>query len=211
MGKGKLLNAKASSRVLECVHETLSKLEALHPITELDLVLFPSFNLTHPRWFRTGMCHSANAVEISFNPNHDLFDSRLEVELPPLILHEVHHALRYRHFDQWTIGENLILEGLARCAEGVLGDVPMDYNPQLPQDKLKELCTKAANEMDITDPEKFYWIWESYSNDHVSNMYHVGYWFAQTALENLNKNAFTVISHSYQSLMSTGREAMLNA
>jgi hypothetical protein len=189
-------------RVEAVVQSASGRLSKEFGVTDVTLVVFPTPNLTDPRWPVSGMCHNANAVECCFNPDHPGFASKIEAELPRAIVHEVHHALRYRFAGPWTVGENLVLEGLALCAEEQFG-IPSQPFETLPQDVSAQLLARAQRDHAVPinpdgDSSRFNWIWEHHSAKHVSNMYYIGKALVAPALATTGLSAFAALDRPYQ-------------
>ncbi|MEM9910609.1 MAG: DUF2268 domain-containing putative Zn-dependent protease [Pseudomonadota bacterium] len=187
---------------IDVVRDALQRIQELVEVSDLDVMLVPTPNLSHPRFPVSGYCHNDHAVDCSVNPDHPRYEKTFDVEVPRSIVHEVHHALRYRFAGPWTVGENLVLEGLALCAEGALRCPPAEFEA-LPKDVHHSLVTKAHQQKSFPinpneDHRKYNWIWEANSPDHVANMYYVGRHIVETALANTSEDAFSAIKKPYQ-------------
>ena len=187
---------------LGVVSDALKRIQEFIEVSDLDVMLVPTPNLSHPRFPVSGYCHNDHAVDCSVNPDHPMYETTFDVEVPRSMVHEIHHALRYRFAGPWTVGENLVLEGLALCAECSTGCPPVEFEA-LPKDVLKSLISKAHRQKDFPinpneDYKKFNWIWEAHSSDHVANMYYVGRNIVTNALAKTKQDAFLAIDKPYQ-------------
>jgi hypothetical protein len=207
MGPEQFQSAEQRSRVMDCFAQTLAAIEEIHPIDRMDIVLFPTSNHVDPDNFIGGMCHNTHAVECSFNPDHPKFESEYRTNLPALLIHEVHHALRYRYAGPWTVGENLVLEGLAMAAEKQFGYGLPNYGEPLPKKALKKYCEMGFRDRHnpinpAADPKTYSWIWQQHGDKYTANMYHAGYRIISNALDDLALTPFAAIALPYEAFFS---------
>jgi|GEM_PF-3778069 len=198
MGAGQMADAALRAEVMSLAEGVVAELEARLTLAPLDIALFPTPNLMDARWFRSGICHSGYAVECCFNPDHPLFHAGFRTELRRILIHECHHAVRMRQVDRWTVGENLVLEGLALTAEADCGLPPEDFPPP-PDEAVTPLLERAARDWDNSmgpedDIAAFDWIWKSHSPEHVANMYHIGREIVGRALKSGGQDAFSSVA-----------------
>ncbi len=209
MDKAKLFSDAEHSMVLNVLRDTLAKVETYCALGDLDLVIFPTENYTHPEGYRGGFTFSANCLEISVNPKHSLFAKRFEIEFPALILHEVHHCLRYRHVAVWNVGELVVLEGLAMSAESAFGDKPLPKESSMSDEALLQLCRKACETQDDEGFEKTMWVYGRDSDEETPHIYLIGSKLVSSALGVLGKNAFEAVGESSRKLLALGGEVLI--
>jgi Predicted Zn-dependent protease (DUF2268) len=209
MDKAKLFSDAEHSMVLNVLKDTLAKVENCCPLGDLDLVIFPTENYTHPEGYHGGFTFSANCLEISVNPKHSLFATRFETEFPALILHEVHHCLRYRHVGVWTVGELVVLEGLAMSAEIAFGDRPLPTHSAMSEEALLKLCRKACGTQDDEGFEKSLWVYGRDSDEETPYIYLIGSKIVSSALGVMDKNAFEAVGESSRKLLGLGSETLM--
>lgn len=208
MDQGKLFTGAERRMVMGILKQTLAKVDRLCPLGDLDVVIFPTENYTHPEGYHGGYTFSANCVEISVNPRHGLFAERFEIEFPALILHEVHHCLRYRHVGVWNVGELVVLEGLAMNAETTFGDAPLPTDYSMPEAALLQLCVKALDTKNDTGFEKTAWVYGRDSDEETAYIYLIGRKLVTSALNALNKNAFEAVDESCTTLLALGDQGL---
>lgn len=143
MDRGQPLNPTLRDRVLDPIQAAVRTIATYVPAFDADLVIIPTDIYTHPRWYRSGKAYGPGYAQIEFNPAHPRFDTEWDREAGALVLHELHHCLRWPHVARWTVGEVIVLEGLAMLAEGVDGFLPMDQGDPPPDPILTELCYRA--------------------------------------------------------------------
>ena len=103
LGESKLSGSHVRAAVLDLTHATIESIGFYENINDIEVCLVPTPNHDHPDWFLNGYCYSRFVVLCSFNPDHPLFADSVETELPRLIVHEISHAVRYRHVTEWTV------------------------------------------------------------------------------------------------------------
>jgi Predicted Zn-dependent protease (DUF2268) len=209
MDKAKLFSDAEQSMVLNVLKDTLAKVENCCPLGDLDVVIFPTENYTHPEAYHGGFAFSANCLEISVNPKHCLFATRFEIEFPALILHELHHCLRVRHVKVWNVGELVVLEGLAMSAESAFGDRPLSTDSSMSNEALLKLCRKACETQDDEGYEESKWVYGRDSDEETPYIYLMGSKLVSSALGVLDKNAFEAVGESSRKLLGLGSEALM--
>jgi hypothetical protein len=208
MDKAQLFTGSQYRMVKNILEDTLGKIDRCSPLGDLDVVVFPTENYTHPEGYHGGYTFGANSLEISVNPRHELFTKRFEIEFPALILHEVHHCLRYRHVGAWTVGELIVLEGLAMNAETAFGDPPLPTESSMSEDTLLQLCVKACAAQHDESSEKTAWVYGRDGDEETPYIYLIGRKLVTPALARLNKNAFEAVGESSQTLLEIGSKAL---
>ena len=209
MDKGKLFSEAERSMVLNILRATLAKVENCCALGDLDVVIFPTENYTHPEGYHGGFTFSANCLEISVNPKHSLFAKQFETEFPALILHEVHHCLRYRHVKAWNVGELVVLEGLAMSAESAFGDRPLPTASSMSDEALVKLCRQACETQDDAGFEKSMWVYGRDSDEETPYIYLIGAKLVSSALDVLDKNAFEALGESSRNLLGLASKALM--
>ena len=208
MDKAKLFSEPERRLVMTILEDTLAKVERCCPLGDLDIVIFPTENYTHPEAYHGGYTYSANCLEISVNPRHGLFAARFAVEFPALILHEVHHCLRFRHVRDWNVGELVVLEGLAMNAETAFGDAPLPTDSSMTDGTLLQLCAKALETKDEAGFDKTAWVYGRDSDEETPYIYLIGRKLVNAALSILTKNAFEAVAEDSQTLLALGKDGL---
>ncbi|MBM2577355.1 hypothetical protein JQC91_13685 [Jannaschia sp. Os4] len=84
-------------------------------LTNVDLVVQPT-DFGRDRMAVDAFCMSGHSVHVGIE-REALTSDDWEDDLYRAVVHELHHALRWRHVRRWTVGEALVLEGLALLAD----------------------------------------------------------------------------------------------
>ncbi|MEL6800188.1 MAG: DUF2268 domain-containing putative Zn-dependent protease [Pseudomonadota bacterium] len=141
------------------VETAINTFRTYAPTLIADLAIVPTDIYIDPRWYRSGKAYGPGYAQIEFNPDHPRFETDWDTECGALVLHELHHCLRWKHVGpRWTVGEVVVLEGLAMLAESTSGFRPMDYGDAPPASVLSNLCKKAylaRSESESAEPAWF--------------------------------------------------------
>jgi uncharacterized protein YjaZ len=104
--------------ILERTHHTIAQVRALMPVEQVDVLILENPSWTIPSIGLGGLSANAHFVQVSLDPSHADFKQNLERELPPLLAHELHHAMRWHGPGPGeTLLTALVMEGLAQAFE----------------------------------------------------------------------------------------------
>ena len=162
-----------------------------------------------PRWYRSGKAFGPGFAQIEVNTDHPRYSSEWSGEGEALVLHELHHCLRWPYVrGPWTIGEVTVLEGLAMLSEGKGSSQPLDYGTPPRPDVLRALCERAWRERASPESDETAWFrdrrCEAGELDAPVN-YHVGRTMMQRALDRLGVDPFGAAGMPMEKLLAAGR------
>jgi uncharacterized protein YjaZ len=104
--------------ILERTNQTITRVRELIPVERVDVTIFNDPALTIPSIGLGAFTLSPHLIQITLDPNHTDFKKNLARELPPLLAHELHHALRWHNPGTGeTLLTALVMEGLAQTFE----------------------------------------------------------------------------------------------
>lgn len=162
MDRGRGLPEWVRNHVLDQVMLGVAVIERHAPHLDVDLAIVPTDIHDHPRWYRSGKAFGTGYAQIEFNPDHPLFESEWPREGAALVVHELHHCLRWPHSgSRWTLGDIVVLEGLAMLAEATDGLEPLDYGPPPSAEALTDLCARVWDERGRAETETTAWFRET--------------------------------------------------
>jgi len=101
-------------------------------------------------WGVGGFAPDARTVEISLDPGFPGFSGILPDRLPPIVAHELHHAVRWKAPGYGaTLLEALVSEGLAdHFAVELLGAPVPPWSDAFPRERTEEFLDRARPEFD---------------------------------------------------------------
>jgi len=141
----------------------ISAAEKIIALGDIDIVLYDNPEGTIKDLAGIGgYCPLANTIFISLDPRREGFRESIENELSYYIVHEIHHAMRFRTpIEKETLFEAMISEGLAdHFAMEVMGRKEVQpWARALPQDQ-KETILKLASD-----------VWHEPTYDHAAWFY----------------------------------------
>lgn len=204
MDKGRPLGDRCRIRVLTPINAAIATLMRYAPALDADLVIIPTDIYSHPRWYRSGKAYGPGYAQIEFNPDHPRFETEWDTEASALVIHELHHCLRWPFVSNWTIGEVIVLEGLAMLAEGWDGHQAMDYGNPLPTPVLDKVCMRALEEREREETEDTRWFRDTCVGDIFLDApvnYQIGKRLMQLATTKLNVDPFQAASLPTETLL----------
>ena len=173
---------------------------------DVDLIVHPT-DFGRDQFAIAAFTMGPNNIHIGVERSQ-LSSEDLEQDLYRTTIHELHHALRWRHIARWTVEEAVILEGLALLAdheacgpqEGVdrpLSDVAeaLRYVAEHRADKLEN----QRNWLYTSEPEQ---------PGGVARAYTVGLLTMRAALDRLELDPWTAASRPAEELMDAGLAAL---
>ncbi|UWQ20930.1 DUF2268 domain-containing putative Zn-dependent protease [Jannaschia sp. W003] len=92
---------------------------AVSDLSDVDLIVHPT-DFGRDQFPIAAFTMGPNNIHIGIERSQ-LSSEELESELLRTTVHELHHALRWRYVSRWTVGEAVILEGLALVADHAVG------------------------------------------------------------------------------------------
>lgn len=211
MDRGRRLSDASLKRVETCVKAAVHILEQKCPDLDADLALIPTDILEHPKWYRSGKAFGPGYAQVEFNPDHPRFDTDWEDEGAALVIHELHHCLRWKDAStKWTIGEVIVLEGLAMLAERASEKRALDYGEPPSSKILEELCEKAFLHRTSPEGEDTSWFRAMHVDSEVLDApvnYYIGKTMMEVALDALGLDPFQAIKVPSSTLLSTWKAA----
>ncbi len=208
MDKSGLFSPAQRDRVLVMINDALANVGLCCAIPDLDIIVFPTENYDHPEGYHGGYAFGPNCFEVSINPSHKLFETRFEIEFPGLVLHELHHCLRFPHVKTWTVGELVLLEGLAKRAELAFGNEQLPLDSALPFSARLDLCQQALDKRNDHGHGNTVWVYARNSDEESPHLYLIGDMLVSAALQNLQMNAFQAVDAKADFLLNTGAEVL---
>ena len=109
------LFGRARPRVARTIERAVTYVQRRSKMQDVDLVVQPT-DFGEGRMPVEAFCMSGHNVHIGVE-RAALRTEELEEDLYRVVVHELHHALRWRHVRTWTVGEGIVLEGLALLAD----------------------------------------------------------------------------------------------
>lgn len=211
MDQGRPLADSVKERVLRPVEEAIRSLRSNAPELKADFAIIPTDIYVDPRWYRSGKAYGPGYAQLEFNPDHPRFESDWETECGALVLHELHHCLRWKHIGpKWTLGEVVVLEGLAMLAESTDGFQPMDYGAPPSDSVLSELCERAYSARSVGESAETAWFRSTEIHgvelDAPVN-YHLSKKMMQEATRALGLNPFQAAGLSSETLLRAWKSA----
>jgi uncharacterized protein YjaZ len=136
--------------ILERTNQTIARVCEMIPVKQVDVLIIKNPSWTIPSIGLGGLSPNAHLVQVSLDPSHPDFRQNLEHELPPLLAHELHHALRWHNPGPGeTLLTALVMEGLAQAFEIPFRDgQPPEYAILKEPSRMNELMDLARLEFD---------------------------------------------------------------
>lgn len=133
------------------------------PVTGVTVMLLPDAQRAIGGWGFGGRTFSATAVEIYIDPTQPDLAQRLPERLPPLVVHELHHAMRWRGPGYGrTLLEAMVSEGLAdHFAVDVLSAAVPPWSDAFARDQTAAYLDLARPEFDSTAYSHERWFFEA--------------------------------------------------
>ncbi|MEP3636041.1 MAG: DUF2268 domain-containing putative Zn-dependent protease [Paracoccaceae bacterium] len=158
MDRGQKLSDSNREKLIRPVRSALSVLQKFAPELDADLVVVPTDIYCDPHWYRSGKAFGPGFAQVEVNTDHPRFARAWEEEGEAIVLHELHHCLRWAHISgPWTIGEIVVLEGLAIMAEGFGSSSRTNYGAPPSDAQLDMLCDRAWEEREQCESEATGW------------------------------------------------------
>lgn len=105
-------------RILECAECTVSRVQGLLPLGEVDIAIMRNPWAVIPSTGVGGTAPTAHTILISLEPNTAGFSEGLEREFSATLAHELHHSTRYHNPGAMqNLADALVWEGLAQHFE----------------------------------------------------------------------------------------------
>ncbi|MEL7152119.1 MAG: DUF2268 domain-containing putative Zn-dependent protease [Pseudomonadota bacterium] len=194
MDRGRRLTDGVRNQIETCVVDAVEIVEQKCPDLDADLSIIATDIYTDPRWYRSGKAFGPGYAQIELNPDHPRFKPDWEDEAAPLVIHELHHCLRWAEkAAEWTIGEVIVLEGLAMLAEETSGKHALFYGKPPRSQVLDRLCKKAFVHSGSAEGEDTSWFRameiEGEKLEAPVN-YHIGKAMMEVSLDAMGLDAF---------------------
>jgi uncharacterized protein YjaZ len=186
------LNSSQIERILSIANDTVTKVAAILPISQTDILLHVRPSWTIPEFGIGGFSPSAAYALIHFDPAHSYFDTNIENELAATIAHELHHCARYGGMGYGnTLLGALVTEGLACAFEKEFrnGQTPI-YAKAIDTSQQAELLSRAKLEFNNSNYVHHDWFFGSRELEIPKwTGYTLGYEIVQLYLEQNNVTA----------------------
>jgi uncharacterized protein YjaZ len=143
--------------------EALGRVEQALPATGVTITLIADAQRAIAGWGFGGRTFSATAVEIYIDPTYPDLAQRLPERLPPLVAHELHHAVRWRGPGYGrTLLEAMVSEGLADHFAVQLLSAPVPpWSTAFASDRTTHYLDLARPEFDATNYSHERWFFEA--------------------------------------------------
>lgn len=116
---------KIESQIIAGANEGILRLSDHIDVENVDVSIIPN-DYVHEKTGVGGIAYGPESCVIFVDPNNRFLSENTGSNVPAVVVHELHHALRMRTFDYtgtncWCGGSITALEGLATQAETFLG------------------------------------------------------------------------------------------
>lgn len=133
-----------------------------------------------------------------------LSDDELEPELVRTVVHELHHALRWRRVNRWTVGEAVVMEGLAILADqGVAGPAENLDRPMSDVHGALEYLRAHQGEP-LQDHRRWLYTSEPDQPGAAERVYATGRHLMQASLRRLHESPWNAASRPGDELLAIG-------
>lgn len=142
---------KYSSEIQKICKEAETKVSAILPVTNVDIVILDNPYETIPEKGMGGHTYTSHIVVISIDPLFPELARTLKQELSDTLAHELHHAARWQAIGYGeTLSEAIVSEGLAdHFARQIRqNEYIQPWDKALTPEQVEELLTKAKEEFD---------------------------------------------------------------
>jgi uncharacterized protein YjaZ len=200
---------KCLSDIQRCLfaEKANASIEAIRERTTLentDILLLVTDNYSQGKFSFTGHTISTHTVLFFVDPEIETLDSDVDQYFSALLAHELHHCLRWPYFKK-TIGEAIVLEGMAMSAETTLGFDKRELGEAPLSSDMDAKFAKAYEQID--EPHDGSWIYQvpEVEGRTWSWIYHLGQHVVGKAFENENWDAFSHIHKSAHEIFSAAK------
>ena len=169
---------------------TVEAISARLPMPDIDVLILTTVNYSRGVYSFTGHTISPHVTMFFVDPGIDTLADYVTAFFPALLAHELHHCLRWPYFSK-TIGEAIILEGMALRAERDLGFERRALGQAPDQAQMQAMFDKAQSEIDA--PHDGSWIYSAPGGDGWSWIYHLGEYVVDLAFEAEGWDVFSQI------------------
>ena len=143
--------------------QAIQQAAAAMPVSGVSVTLIPDAERTIGGWGLGGRTFGPTAVEIYIDPGLPDLARRLTERMPALVMHELHHAMRWRGPGYGrTLLEAMVSEGLAdRFAVEVLGAPLAPWSDAFPHEQTDTYLDLARPEFDDSGYSHERWFFEA--------------------------------------------------
>ena len=193
------------SEILEETDQTIARVCNLIPVKQVDVLIIENPSWTIPEIGLGGLSPNAHFVQVSLDPNHPDFRQNLKRELPPLLAHELHHALRWHNPGPGeTLLTALVMEGLAQAFEiPFRNGQPPTYAILKNPSQMNELIELARLEFDKPYDHDVWFFGKEASRIPTWAGYALGFEIVQRYLEKANTTAGNAYAVTAKTVLET--------
>jgi len=188
------------------VQAAVTHVEAVSDLTDVDLIVHPT-DFGRDQFSIAAFTMGPNNIHIGIERSQ-LSSEDLEPDLLRTTVHELHHALRWRHVGRWTMGEAVILEGLALIADHAVGG-PQD-GVDRPLADVVEALDFVARHRDEPLENHRNWLYTSEPEQPgaIARAYTVGLLVMRNALSELELDSWQAAKLPAATLLDAGEETV---
>ena len=181
----------------------VNKIARYHKLQSIDVVLLESTWYMQKNSSFFGVCLNPHTVIVHLSPKNETFSADVEQYFSSFMVHELHHCLRYP-YDRSTIGDAIVLEGMAMSAEEFLGYNRKDLGERPDQAAFNALVRRAMTEIDEIGNGS--WIYSCHDGEGSwPYIYQLGQHIVGKAFENRGWNAFDQVDLSAKEIFEAAR------
>ncbi|KIT14647.1 DUF2268 domain-containing putative Zn-dependent protease [Jannaschia aquimarina] len=184
------------------VAEAVEYVQSVSDLSDVDVIVHPADH-GPDQFLISSFTSNPHHIDLGIERSQ-LSSEELESELFRVAVHELHHAKRMRAFSRWTVGESVILEGLALLADHVASG---------PQDEVDRPLANVQEAVDYVlahrnEPLAGHRNWlyspEPEQPGAVHRVYTVGHLLMTGALKRLDLNAWEAADLPAEQLLAPG-------
>jgi uncharacterized protein YjaZ len=197
------ISASEKTLIREKCLKAVSNIEYHMKLKDIDILILCTDNFSLDQYSFTGMAISPHIVKVHVSPKIETLAGDIEQFFQSFIIHELHHCLRWPYFKK-TIGEAIVLEGMAMNAESFLGFEEKQLGQISKQEtslKLNEAYKDIAN---LHDNSWIYYLPES-GDSSFPWIYHLGQEIVGRAFQKKGWNPFSQINLSAEEIFAAAK------
>ncbi|MEM7711833.1 MAG: DUF2268 domain-containing putative Zn-dependent protease, partial [Pseudomonadota bacterium] len=143
---------RALPKIKRTLSAAIEHVRAASTLTDVDMVVHP-VDFGSDQYAISAFTSGAHNVHIGIERS-ELSSDDLEDDLYRAVIHELHHALRWRYLEKrWTVGETIVLEGLALLADHDAAG-PQDYTDRPLSDPTRALAHVKTIRSDMVNQHR---------------------------------------------------------
>ena len=187
--------------VRRAVQQAVAHVESVSDLSDVDLVVNPT-DFGRDQFSIAAFTMGPHNIHIGVERSQ-LSSDDLETDLFRTTVHELHHAARWREIGKWTVGEALILEGLALVADHAAAG-PQDLTDRPLEDVGGALDYMVANRREKLEAHRS-WLYTSEPTQPgaIPRVYTVGFLLMDAATRRLGLTAWEAAKLDAETLLET--------